>query len=440
MSAPLGSTLRIAIAGAGMSGLATALALAREGFTQINVYESARDLGFVAPNLSHQLQRLGAWEYMASDAVEMHRVAIRGGLTDEEHTNSDLGHITERYGQPHRVAHRAALANALYEACKAVAPRIQFHFSTAVVDVVDFEGPRVRVKGQKEEGEGRWIDADLVVGADGVKSAVRRCMLARQGEEDDAQDTGQAAYRIMLGRDQLSHDPDLLSLLEAKSTSRWIAAGRQIIAYPISNHTILNIATTQPDVNFAAAPTAAWTTRADKSAMLDVYADFCPRVVKLLRLAPAGELCEWKLRVHRPLREWVAGHVALIGDACHPTLPHLGQGAAQAIEDGAVFAFVMGKLTHTTELNTALRVYERLRKPRADFLVDEAAASGRALLLTDPDAQAARDAAFQRVKHGGPNPDRWVDSAVTDYVYGFDCVADAEKRYGECLKAVMCFP
>jgi salicylate hydroxylase len=162
-----------------------------------------------------------------------------------------------------------------------------------------------------------------------------------------AEDTGQAAYRIMLRRDQLEHDPELLSLLEANTTSRWIATGRQIIvsplppplslspalpvfstnppsprqAYPISNHTILNIATTQPDTNFAAAPTATWTTRADKSAMLGVYADFCPRVVKLLRLVPGGEVCEWKLRVHHPLRTWVAGAVALVGDACHPTLP-----------------------------------------------------------------------------------------------------------------------
>lgn len=84
MSAPLGPTLRIAIAGAGMGGLAAALALARQGFTQIDVYEAARDLGFVgagiqiAPNLSRQLQNLGAWDYMAVDAVEMYEVSIRG--------------------------------------------------------------------------------------------------------------------------------------------------------------------------------------------------------------------------------------------------------------------------------------------------------------------------------------------------------------------------
>ncbi|KAJ7902466.1 hypothetical protein B0H13DRAFT_2026149 [Mycena leptocephala] len=442
MSAPLGPTLRIAIAGAGMGGLAAALALARQGFTQIDVYEAARDLGFVgagiqiAPNLSRQLQNLGAWDYMAVDAVEMYEVSIRGGATDEELTNLELTYMRERYGQPHRVAHRAALANALYEACKALAPRIRFHFSAAVLDV-DFESPRIRVGAHGADGKGHWINVDLIIGADGVKSVVRRCMLARHGEEDDAQDTGQAAYRIMLRRDQLAHDADLLSLLESNSTSRWIGAGRQIIAYPISDQTILNMATTQPDVNFAAAPTATWTTRADKNAMLKVYADFCPRVVSLLGLVPAGEVCEWKLRVHRPLRTWVEGRVALIGDACHPTLPHLGQGAAQAIEDGAVFALVMGKLTDMKELKAGLRVYERLRKARTEFLVEEAAVSGRALLLADPEAQAARDAAFQRVKEGGPNPDRWVDSAVQDYLYGFDCIADAEARYEECFAAVM---
>lgn len=242
-------------------------------------------------------------------------------------------------------------------------------------------------------------------------------------------------------------------------------------------------------MNFAAEPTATWTTRADKSAMLDVYADFCPLVGRMLRLVPVGEVCEWKLRVHRPLRTWVEGNVALVGDACHPALPvrtpvyafpkhrikcghgaaprpgklccfllifsiennsKRTQGAAQAIEDGAVLAVVMGKLTDKKDLNAGLLVYEvtrspsscynlfhqrlqRLRKARAESIVDEAAASGRALLLADPEAQAERDEAFHRVQHGGPNPDKWVDRAVTDYLYGFDCVKDAEARYGECF-------
>ncbi|KAJ7754342.1 hypothetical protein DFH07DRAFT_1029305 [Mycena maculata] len=436
MAAPLGSTLRVVIVGAGMGGLATALALAKKGFEHIHVYETASNLGFVgagiqvAPNLSRVLQNLGVWEYMMGDAVEMKEASIRVSATDEELANVKLTHVAERYGQPHCVAHRSALANALYEGCKAAAPRITFHFCTTVVGV-DFDIHGVRVKERDEEGEGHWVDADVVFGADGVKSIVRKYMLARHGEDDDVKDTGQAAYRIMLRRDQLAHDPELLALVESNTTFRWIGAKRHIIAYPISANTIFNISTAQPDVNFAAEPTASWTTRADKRAMLKVYADFCPLVVRMLELVPEGEVCEWKLRVHHPLTTWVEGNVALLGDACHPTLPHLNQGAAQAIEDGAVLGVVMSRLTNKAGVHTGLLVYERLRKARTEHLVEEAAASGRALHLTDPAAQAARDEAFRQVKHGGPNPDRAVDRAVQDLVYGHDCVKDAEERFEE---------
>ncbi|KAJ7208761.1 hypothetical protein B0H12DRAFT_1158347 [Mycena haematopus] len=440
MAAPLGPTLRIAIVGAGMSGLAVSLALARHGFTHIDVYEAATNLGFVgagiqvAPNLSRQLQRLGVWDYLAEDAVDMEEGSIRAGATDEELANVNMRHVAGRYGQPHRVAHRAALANALYEGCKAAAPAITFHFGTSIVGV-DFAQHRIQIRLRDEEGEGHWVDADIILGADGVKSVVRKYMLARHGEEDDAEDTGQAAYRIMLRRDQLVHDAELLAMLESNSSFRWIGAKRHIIAYPISGHTIFNISTTQPDVNFAAAPTASWTTHADKGAMLAVYSDFCPAVRRMLALVTETEVCEWKLRVHRPLTTWVEGNVALLGDACHPTLPHLGQGASQAIEDGAVLAVVLSKLTHTSDIHTSLRVYQRLRKTRTEFLVSQAAASGRDLHLADPAAQATRDEAFRQVAHGGSNPDKWLDRTVQDFVYGFDCVEDAERLYGEYFAA-----
>ncbi|KAJ7245908.1 hypothetical protein B0H12DRAFT_1127123 [Mycena haematopus] len=441
MSAPLGPTLRIVIAGAGMGGLATALALAKQGFQHIHVYETASNLGFVgagiqvAPNLSRVLQNLGVWDRMKDDAVEMKEASIRASATNEELANVQLTHVAARYGQPHCVAHRSALASALYEGCKAAAPRVTIHFRATIVGV-DLDNTRIRVKEREEEGEGHWIDADLILGADGVKSIVRKSMLAKHEEDGDVRDTGQAAYRIMLHRDQLAHDPELSAFLESNTTFRWIGAKRHIIAYPISRNTIFNISTAQPDVNFAAEPTATWTTRADKQAMLAVYSDFCPLVVRMLELVPEGEVCEWKLRVHHPLRTWVEGSVAVLGDACHPTLPHLNQGAAQAIEDGAVLGVVLSKITDKRDVHAALLVYERLRKARTEHLVEEAAASGRALHLTDPEAQAARDEAFRKVKHGGPNPDRAVDRAVQDFVYGHDCVRDAEERFDEYFSEV----
>ncbi|KAJ7230358.1 hypothetical protein GGX14DRAFT_582956 [Mycena pura] len=439
MPAPLGTALHIAIVGAGMSGLATALALAQSGFTHVSVYETARDLGFVgagiqvAPNLARQLQRLGVWEHLATDAVDLEESSVRVCATDEELVNVKLLHIAERYGQPHRVAHRSALANSLYEGCKAAAPDITMHFNTTVVGV-DFENTRIQVRKRGEEGEGHWVDADVILAADGIKSIVRKCMLAKHGEADD----GQSAYRIMLHREQMVDDPELLALIDANASFRWIGPGRHIIAYPISAHKIFNLSTTQPDVNFAAAPTSTYTTRADKREMLKVFSDFCPVVQRMLALVPEGEVCEWRLRVHQPLTTWVEGNVALLGDACHPTLPHLGQGASQAIEDGAVLAVVLSKATDKCDIHAALRIYEststppqRLRKSRAEFLVEQAAAAGRALHLADPAAMAERDEAFRQVAHGGPNPDKWIDRSVQDFVYGFDCVDDAARRYDE---------
>ncbi|KAF7317614.1 FAD-binding-3 domain-containing protein [Mycena kentingensis (nom. inval.)] len=466
------ANLHIAIVGAGMGGLATALALAHHGFQHISVYESAKDLGFVgagiqvAPNLSRQLEKLGVWRYMGADAVDLESADVRGGCstfrvntiledakltasaagaTDEVLTTVQLTHIAGQYGQPHRVwpspphrlcpstvthaqvAHRSALANALYKGCKAFSPHIiSIHFASPVSDI-DLSSP----SNPKLLVNSTWIAADLILGADGIKSIVRSRLLALHNEVDGARDTGQAAYRIMLTREQIQpqNDSNLLALLDAPASVRWIAPHRHIIAYPISAHSILNISTTQPDTNFASAPGVTYTTRASKDAMLAVFADFCPLVQRMLRLAPDEEVCEWRLTVQDPLPHWTLGNVALLGDACHPTLPHLGQGAAQAIEDGVVLALLLSKVDAKQDIPAALRVYERLRKPRTEFLVAQAAAASRSLHLTDPAAQAKRDEAFRRVASGGANPDKWIDREVQDFVYGFDCVADAEEKW-----------
>jgi salicylate hydroxylase len=152
----------------------------------------------------------------------------------------------------------------------------------------------------------------------------------------------------------------------------------------------------------------------------------------MLNLVPEGEVCEWKLRVHAPLPTWICGSVALLGDACHPTLPHLAQGAAQAIEDAAVIGVVLSKLSDTSpeSINKALKIYENVRKSRAETLVDMAAASGRALHLGDGAAKEERDRQFRELKDkGGKVPDKWADADVQRMIYGFDCQRVAEEEF-----------
>lgn len=330
------------------------------------------------------------------------------------------------------------MAGSIYEACKRE-KTINFFFSSTVDEVLSFS-PRPSIKIKPRLGSPYTITADVLLAADGVKSVIRTALLADLNLSTDATiiDTGQSAYRIMLSRSQMEHDAELLALLDGSAATRWIGEKRHLIAYPVANHTIYNMSTTQPDVNFAAAPSATYTTRGSKDDMLAVFADFCPRMRKLLDLVPAGDVCEWKLRVHTPLPTWVHGSVALLGDACHPTLPHLAQGAAQAIEDAAVLGVALGQLkaSDPKSVQETLRGYESIRKERAERMVEMAAASGRALHLGEGKAKEERDRQFAEARAkgkegGGRVPDKWADAEVQRMIYGHDCVSVTEEYFGK---------
>ena len=350
--------------------------------------------------------------------------------TDAELGHVDLDYVAKTYDYPHMVGHRASLAGSIYNGCKK-SPSITFHFSTAIQSIESFS-PKPSITVKPRDGSPQTVTPDVLLGADGIKSVVRTHLLRELHHNVEIADTGQSAYRIMLTRDELAHDPELLALLDAETATRWVGDRRHIIAYPISGKTIYNMSTAQPDTNFAAAPSATYTTRGSKKDMLDCYADFNPRVQKLLNLVPEGEVCEWKLRVHEPLPTWVHGGVALVGDACHPTLPHMAQGAAQAIEDAAVLGVVLAKLPDRSpeSVTKALKIYEDVRKERADWLVELAADNGREMHLGAGAAREERDRQLKAASEGkgGKVPDRWADADVQKTVYGFDCMKVAEDR------------
>jgi len=426
--------MHIVISGAGMGGLATALALAKKGFTHIDVYETASSLGFVgagiqlAPNMARILDRLGVWKQISSTAVVLEETSIRQGSTDEELSHVDLMYIEKTYGYPHMVGHRADLAGGIYDGCKRE-KAITFYFSRSVEEVLEWS-PKPIFMARPRGGEPIKVECDVLLGADGVKSNIRDQILKLLNLESRVVDTEQAAYRIMLNRDQMKDDPELLKLIDSDKVIRWIGPKRHIIAYPVSNKQIYNLSTAQPDTHFAAAPSATYTTKGSKKTMLEVYGDFCPMIHRMLNMVPEGEVCEWKLRVHEPLASWVHGSTALVGDACHPTLPHLAQGAAQAIEDAAVLGEVFAKLPdlQPESINKMLKVYEAVRKERAYMLVDLAAASGKALHLGSGEAQKERDRMF---KEGKTIPDKWADANVQKEIYGHDCMQVASDSFDE---------
>jgi salicylate hydroxylase len=420
-----------------MGGLAAALSLAKAGHKNITIYENATNMGFVgagiqlAPNMARILDKLDCWGPIRDEAVQCANTSIREGSTDKELGYVDLGYVKHKYGYPHMVGHRASLANGLYEGCKKETG-ITFKLGSNISNVRFGAKPTFTVTASQSSGEPQEVECDVLLGADGVKSGTRVAMLKELGHTGAARDSGQAAYRIMLTRDQMQNDPELLKLIESDTVTRWIGEKKHIIAYPIHNKQIYNISTAQPDTNFAGAPDAQYTTKGSKKAMLDVYGDFCPMIHRMLDLVPEGEVVEWKLRVHDPLDTWVHGNTALVGDACHPTLPHMAQGAAQAIEDGAVLGVVLSPRRISDQkpqtIERALRLYEKLRKPRAEALVELAAENGRAMHLGTGKAKEDRDKMFAALKSGsGKVPDKWADADIQAQVYGVDVVAEAEE-------------
>ncbi|KAH8680913.1 hypothetical protein BX600DRAFT_428890 [Xylariales sp. PMI_506] len=434
--------LRISVIGAGMGGLTAALAFAKKGFRNINVYETASDLGFVgagiqlAPNMLRVLDRLDCYKgsKIRAEATNIQETSILQGSTNIELAHVDMPNIEATYGYPHMTGHRASLAGGLYDACKKEST-IKFNFSSQLAGVEEF-GSKPKFTIQPREGEAYTVETDILVGADGIKSQVRAALLKSLGVDANVEDTGQAAYRIMLTREEMSPYPELIELLDSNCTRRWIGERRHIIAYPISSHNIYNLSTCQPDDNFAEATNVTYTTKGDKGAMKRVYADFCPLVQTMLELVPEGEVCEWRLRSHKPLPQWTLGGAALLGDACHPTLPHLNQGAALAMEDAAVLAEVVARVhgggAEPEETARALRVYELLRKERATTLVDLAALSGRTLHLGEGKAREERDRLFRESKEKGkPVPDKWASPEVQAMIYGHDCIQNAQDKFEE---------
>lgn len=362
------------------------------------------------------------------------------GPTDEELAFSDMTWIEDSYSYKHSVGHRASLAGELYEGCKRESA-IKFFFASPVTEFKTFSPkPTFIVTPRKDGGDPYTVSCDVLFGADGVKSRTRVAILEELGVDAKVVDSGQAAYRIMLKREDMEKDPELLALIDADQSTRWIGERKHIIAYPVSSKTIYNISTAHPDSNFAAAPDETYTTLGSKESMLSVYSDFAPVIQKMLNMVPEGEVCEWKLRVHQPLPAWTHGTVALVGDACHPTLPHLNQGAAQAIEDAAVIAVALSRTPDSSpeSIHKSLKVYEKLRKERAEALVAMAAANGKEMQLGDGAAAAERDAAFKAFRESGQGkvPDKAADKGVLSFIYEWDASEETATQFESIYKSL----
>lgn len=215
--------------------------------------------------------------------------------------------VNKAYGQQ-VVIHRADLHNALIEHALAQ-DTVHLHENSPVVDVRFDSPPSVTLS------DGTVVHADVVIAGDGIKSSIRERLL--NDSTLKAEPTGDAAYRIMLPRAVMETDPDLRELITEPQATRWLGPNRHVIAYPVRKHELYNVVLIHPDRHGVQ---ESWTTKGSKQNMIDDYRGWDRRVTKLIDLVHDDEVVEWKLCLHSPLKTWVRGSVALIGDACHPML------------------------------------------------------------------------------------------------------------------------
>lgn len=189
-----------------------------------------------------------------------------------------------------------------------------------------------------------------------------------------------------------------------------------------------------PDKGFSE---ESWTATASKQEILEHFGSWdAGRLRKLLDVIPDSNVMKWRLCEHEPLPTWVMGRTVLLGDACHPMLPYVAQGAAQAVEDAGVLCLALNKATQSKSAGdnnednvpSLLKAYELARKTRGETVASTAGATRKALHLHDGAEQRARDEKFKAVAAGGENPDLLGDANAQSFLWGYDPEKNFEDR------------
>lgn len=373
---------RIAIVGAGIGGLTLGIALRRRGI-EATVYEQAPKLAEIgaavalSANATRELERLGCLPGVEAASTEPSELIYRG-WRDQERIAAfpvrQAGAYRSRFGAPYFGVHRADLQTVLGQAFGIE----DIRFGKRVESVSEGAGV---MRLSFEDGDG--VEADLVVGADGIRSKVREHVAGR----DVVRYSGTSAFRGIVPASSLPTLPD------PQAIQFWMGPGAHLLHYAIGPD--------GEDVNFFAVVEGPdewpdpqrWTIPVEKGESLAAFAGWDPAVVEMVAQEPFG--LRWGLFTTRPLATAYRGRAVILGDAAHAMLPHHGQGANTTIEDAVVLAELIVQ-RGLTELGATLEQFGSLRRARTRVIQRSAAATSHALHLNDDDDLAARNARVGR--------------------------------------------
>ncbi|KIX06436.1 uncharacterized protein Z518_04412 [Rhinocladiella mackenziei CBS 650.93] len=405
----------VGIIGAGLGGLAAAIGIARAGH-KVTILEQAPELGEVGagiqipPNSTRILSRWGLLPALEEVSVRPNNFILRSYRDGKILSTQPLiPHCESVYGYPYLHIHRADYHKILVDQAVRLGVVIQLN---SFVTGIDFEQPAVYIKNRSKP-----FLADLIIGADGLKSICREALL---GRPDPPHLTGDLAYRIVVPADKMKSHPLLVNLVSVPNINYWMGPDSHVVSYLLKGGNLYNIVIACPD-NL---PELVNQQKADLDEMHALFTNWDPQLRALLGLC--NDTSKWRLQNSREMNSWShsSGRFTLLGDACHATLPYLAQGAAQAVEDGAVLGHLFEKIRHPHQLPDLLAIYEAVRKPRTTRVVQGSSHLGRNIFhLHDGPRQMERDrqlVAWQDEPFEGYQ-NRWRDPVFQQFLFGYDC-------------------
>ncbi len=388
---------RIVIAGGGIAGMSAALALLRRGF-DVDVYEQAPELKEVgagvqiSPNGCRALDALGVFEAVRSESVDPERKEFRLWNTGKSWLMFDLGaEAITKYGYPYLTVYRPDLLAALVDAVEALKP-----------DAIHL-GQRVAGFSQNENGatlrleDGTEQSGIALIGADGVRSVIRNQLWG----DTNPTYSGMVAWRGVIPMEQLPER------LQTRKGYTWIGPGGHAVSYPLRRGTLMNFVGTIERKDWVG---ESWSLQGDAEECKRDFAGWHEDLHAMIDSAPT--LFKWALMVREPIPKWTEGRVTLAGDAAHPTLPFLAQGAVHSIEDGVILARCFEK--YAPDVPLTLQKYEDARIERTSRMVRGATANTDRFHSAELATEEGAESYLKREWSREPIADRY------DWLYRYD--------------------
>ena len=356
--------MNIIIVGAGIGGLVSALCLHKKGY-KVEIYEQVgilSELGAgvqLSPNATRVLNHLDLFEDLEPYIFEPNSFQFLNYSSGKVITERKLGEaIKNDFNSPNYDIHRADLQRVLLN--KIEAENIDIHTNMKVTSVGNNKNSAFIEVDEKK------IEADLIIGADGIHSKVSDSLFGKK----EIIFTGNVAWRMLIPVDLLPKN------LIFPDTTVWLGPNKHFVTYHVNGGKNLNCVCLVEQDGWL---NESWSEKGDIEELKRIYKGWNRTIGTLLEYVDPNTLYRWALHDRPPMKEWSKGRILVLGDAAHPMLPFLAQGAAMAIEDGAVLA---NCIDNFNDIDEALNQFEKIRKPRTSYVQSAARRNAKVLHLS----------------------------------------------------------